>query len=71
MNFDLTEEQQLLKDSVTRLLADRYGRVRVLRWTVLWFAVFTFALVIFTGQARDPSASASRAPARRGSGSPP
>jgi pimeloyl-CoA dehydrogenase small subunit len=25
MNFDLTEEQQLLKDSVTRLLADRYG----------------------------------------------
>jgi pimeloyl-CoA dehydrogenase small subunit len=25
MNFDLTEEQQLLKDSVTRLLADRYS----------------------------------------------
>jgi pimeloyl-CoA dehydrogenase small subunit len=25
MDFDLTEEQQLLKDSVTRLLADRYG----------------------------------------------
>ena len=25
MNFDLSEEQQLLKDSVTRLLADRYG----------------------------------------------
>jgi pimeloyl-CoA dehydrogenase small subunit len=25
MNFDLTQEQQLLKDSVTRLLADRYG----------------------------------------------
>ena len=25
MNFDLAEEQQLLKDSVTRLLADRYG----------------------------------------------
>ncbi len=25
MNFDLTEEQQLLKDSVTRLIADRYG----------------------------------------------
>src|SRR5450631_1691871 len=25
MNFDLSEEQQLLKDSVGRLLADRYG----------------------------------------------
>ncbi len=25
MDFDLTEEQRLLKDSVTRLLADRYG----------------------------------------------
>jgi len=25
MNFDLTEEQQLLKDSVSRLTADRYG----------------------------------------------
>ena len=25
MNFDLSEEQQLLKDSVARLLADRYG----------------------------------------------
>jgi pimeloyl-CoA dehydrogenase small subunit len=25
MNFDLSEEQQLLKDSVTRLMADRYG----------------------------------------------
>jgi pimeloyl-CoA dehydrogenase small subunit len=25
MNFDLSQEQQLLKDSVTRLLADRYG----------------------------------------------
>src|SRR5713226_9008610 len=25
MNFDLSEEQQLLKDSVTRLIADRYG----------------------------------------------
>jgi pimeloyl-CoA dehydrogenase small subunit len=25
MNFDLSEEQQLLKDSVERLLADRYG----------------------------------------------
>jgi pimeloyl-CoA dehydrogenase small subunit len=25
MNFDLTEEQRLLEDSVTRLLADRYG----------------------------------------------
>ncbi len=25
MNFDLTEEQQLLEDSVTRLLADRYS----------------------------------------------
>src|SRR3984957_11174442 len=25
MNFDLTEEQQLLRDSVTRLLADRYS----------------------------------------------
>jgi MFS family permease len=23
-------------------LADRYGRVRVLQWTVLWFATFTF-----------------------------
>ncbi|ALU90501.1 MULTISPECIES: MFS transporter [Herbaspirillum] len=24
------------------VLADRYGRVRVLQWTVLWFALFTF-----------------------------
>lgn len=24
------------------ILADRYGRVRVLQWTVAWFAVFTF-----------------------------
>jgi len=24
------------------VLADRFGRVRVLQWTVLWFAVFTF-----------------------------
>jgi MFS family permease len=24
------------------VLADRYGRVRVLQWTVLWFAAFTF-----------------------------
>jgi MFS family permease len=24
------------------LLADRFGRVRVLQWTILWFAVFTF-----------------------------
>lgn len=24
------------------ILADRYGRVRVLQWTVMWFAVFTF-----------------------------
>jgi MFS family permease len=24
------------------LLADRYGRTRVLQWTVLWFSVFTF-----------------------------
>jgi MFS family permease len=24
------------------VLADRYGRVRVLQWTVLWFAFFTF-----------------------------
>jgi MFS family permease len=24
------------------VLADRYGRVRVLQWTVLWFATFTF-----------------------------
>jgi MFS family permease len=24
------------------VLADRYGRVRVLQWTVAWFAVFTF-----------------------------
>lgn len=29
--------------SLAGLLADRYGRVRVLRWTVLWFAFFTFA----------------------------
>jgi MFS family permease len=24
------------------ILADRYGRVRVLRWAILWFATFTF-----------------------------
>ena len=24
------------------VLADRFGRVRVLQWTVLWFSVFTF-----------------------------
>jgi MFS family permease len=24
------------------LLADRYGRARVLQWTILWFALFTF-----------------------------
>ena len=29
------------------VLADRYGRVRVLQWTVLWFAAFT-ALSGFT-----------------------
>ena len=27
---------------VAGVLADRYGRVRVLQWTVLWFAFFTF-----------------------------
>ncbi|MBB3213259.1 MFS family permease [Herbaspirillum sp. Sphag1AN] len=30
------------------ILADRFGRVRVLQWTVLWFAFFTF-LSGFTG----------------------
>jgi MFS family permease len=24
------------------MLSDRYGRVRVLRWTIIWFATFTF-----------------------------
>src|ERR1039458_5836343 len=24
------------------LLADRFGRTRVLQWTILWFALFTF-----------------------------
>lgn len=27
---------------VAGILADRYGRVRVLQWTILWFAFFTF-----------------------------
>lgn len=27
---------------IAGILADRYGRVRVLRWTVVWFATFTF-----------------------------
>ena len=27
---------------VTGMLSDRYGRVRILQWTILWFAFFTF-----------------------------
>lgn len=27
---------------IAGMLADRYGRVRVLQWSILWFAVFTF-----------------------------
>jgi MFS family permease len=27
---------------ITGMLSDRYGRVRILQWTILWFAFFTF-----------------------------
>ena len=36
------------------VLADRYGRARILQLTVLWFAVFTF-LSGFTGSRRQSS----------------